>query len=155
MRQILKNSSIAFGLLFVACFAFLAGKESEQIKKIIFTEKAPKPLGPYCQAVFAKDLLFISGQIAINPLTNVLDTSGIENETKQVMENITAVLNAAGLQTSHILKGTIYLTDLKNFKQVNEVYGNYFKESPAAREAVQVVALPKGAHVEISVIAAK
>jgi len=153
MKIIPKNSFIAVTFLFVACFGFFAGKESEQLKKIIFTDKAPKPLGPYCQAVLTDDLIFVSGQIAINPLTNVLDTSSIENETRQVMENISAVLNAAGSQTSHILKGTIYLTDLKNFKQVNEVYGNYFKESPAAREAVQVAALPKGAHVEISVIA--
>lgn len=146
---------IAFGFLIIVCLAFFAGKESEDIKKIILTDKAPKPLGPYCQAVEFDDFIFCAGQIATNPATGVLDTSSIENETKQVMENISAVLNAAGVSTKNIVKGTIYMTDLGKFKQMNEVYGSYFKESPAAREAVQVAALPKGAHIEISVIAVK
>lgn len=155
MKNTLKNSLVVCCFLLVVFSAFFAGKGSEELKKIIFTDKAPKPIGPYCQAVVADDFIFCAGQIATNPATGQLDTTNIENETKQVMENISAVLAAAGVKTDHIVKGTIYMTDLKNFKSINDVYGNYFKESPAAREAVQVAALPKGAHVEISVIAVK
>ena len=137
--------------MLAAALCFTAGKEIDKLK-IIFTEKAPKPIGPYSQALMKDDLIYLSGQIAINQATSQLDTSNIENETKQVMENIKAVLEAANLTTKNILKTTIYMTDLSKFKQVNEIYASYFKENPPARETVQVQALPKGAHVEISAV---
>ncbi len=124
-------------------------------KKIIFTEKAPKPIGPYSQAVLKNNTLFVSGQIAINPQTGVLDTSSIENETNLVMENIKAVIEASSMKMSDIVKCSIFLSDMENFGKVNEVYGKYFPENPPARETVQVSVLPKNVNVEISVIAIK
>jgi len=124
-------------------------------KKIIFTEKAPKPIGPYSQAVLKNNTLFVSGQIAINPQTGVLDTSSIENETTLVMENIKAVIEASSMKMSDIVKCSIFLSDMENFGKVNEVYGKYFPENPPARETVQVSVLPKNVNVEISVIAIK
>jgi len=142
-------------LLLAIYMAFFRGTPVENKATVIFTDKAPKPIGPYSQAIAKGNLLFVSGQVAINPATSQIDTSGIGNETKQVMENLNAVLQAAGTSTDHVVKSTIYLTDLSKFKQVNEMYGSYFKENPPARETVQVAALPKGAHVEISVVAVK
>lgn len=123
--------------------------------KIIFTEKAPKPIGPYSQAVMRGNALFVSGQVAIIPSTGELDTSSIENETKQVMENIKAIVETAGMNMSDVVKATIYLSDMNNFSRMNEVYGSYFTSNPPARETVQVSALPKKVNVEISVIAIK
>ena len=123
--------------------------------KIIFTEKAPKPIGPYSQAVMKGNALFVSGQVAIVPATGELDTSNIENETKQVMENIKAILSAAKMEMSDVAKATIFLSDMNNFERMNAVYGSYFQKDPPARETVQVSALPKNANVEISVIAIK
>ena len=121
--------------------------------KIIFTEKAPKPIGPYSQAVMRGNALFVSGQVAIIPSTGEPDTSSIENETKQVMENIKAIVETAGMNMSDVVKATIYLSDMNNFSRMNEVYGTYFPSNPPARETVQVSALPKKVNVEISVIA--
>ncbi len=121
--------------------------------KVIFTEKAPKPIGPYSQAILRGNTLFVSGQVAILPATGEAVTSGIENETKQVMENIKAVVEAAGMTMGDIVKSSIFLIDMNNFVKVNEVYGNYFPSNPPARETVQVSALPKKVNVEISVIA--
>lgn len=123
--------------------------------KIIFTEKAPKPIGPYSQAVLRGNTLFVSGQVAIVPSTGEMDTSTIENETKQVMENIKAIVEQAGMNMSDIVKSSIFLIDMNNFGKVNEVYGNYFPSNPPARETVQVSALPRNVNVEISVIAMK
>ena len=123
--------------------------------KIIFTDKAPKPIGPYSQAVMRGNALFVSGQVAINPATGQLDTSSIENETKQVMENIKAIVETAGMKMKDVVKSTIYLSDMNNFSKMNEVYGSYFPENPPARETVQVSALPKNMNVEISVIVIK
>ena len=123
--------------------------------KIIYTEKAPKPIGPYSQAVMRGNALFVSGQVAFIPSTGELDTSNIENETKQVMENIKAIIEAAGMKMSDLVKTSIFLIDMNNFSRVNEVYSNYFPENPPARETVQVSALPKKVNVEISVIAIK
>ena len=123
--------------------------------KIIFTEKAPKPIGPYSQAVMRGNMLFVSGQVGIVPATGEVDTSSIENETKQVMENIKAIVETAGMKMSDVMKATIFLTDMNNFSKVNGVYGKYFPENPPARETVQVSALPKNVDVEISVIAIK
>lgn len=123
--------------------------------KIIFTENAPKPIGPYSQAVMRGNALFVSGQIGIVPTTGELDTSNIMKESTQVMENIKSIVEAAGMKMSDIVKATIFLTDMNNFLKVNEIYGKYFSENPPARETVQVSELPKKANVEISVIAIK
>ena len=124
-------------------------------KKIIRTENAPAPIGPYNQAVQFGNMLFVSGQIAIDPKTNELYTGDIQTETKLVMENLKAILTAAGMDFSHVLKSSIFLMDMGQFAQVNEVYGSYFTENPPSRETVQVAGLPKGVKVEISVVAAK
>ena len=123
--------------------------------QIILTKKAPAPIGPYSQAVLKGGLLFVSGQIPIIPSTGELETSSIEKETKQVMENIKAIIEEAGMEMQNIVKCSIFLTDMKDFGKVNEVYGTYFSTNPPARETVQVSALPKSVNVEISVIALK
>jgi 2-iminobutanoate/2-iminopropanoate deaminase len=124
-------------------------------KKIIRTDNAPAPIGPYNQAVQFGNMLFVSGQIAIDPKTGNLVQDDIQAETRMVMENLVAVLAAAGMDLSNVLKSSIFLMDMGQFAQVNEVYGSYFTENPPARETVQVAGLPKGVNVEISVIAAK
>lgn len=154
------RKSFLIGILVIAFFlaAFLCifrYKIVSSDKTIVYTEQAPKPIGPYSQAILKNDMLFVSGQIAINPQTNQLDTSSIENETKQVLENIKAILQAEGLKTTDVVKTTIFMTDLSNFQKVNEVYGSYFKGSSPARETVQVAALPKNVNIEISVVAIK
>ena len=126
------------------------------MKKIVETSKAPAPIGPYSQAVLADNTLYTSGQIAIDPATGQLITSDIAAETMQVMQNLKAVLEAAGMDFSHVLKSTIYLTDMDDFQSINKVYGSYFREEDApARETVQVARLPKDVHVEISCLAKK
>ncbi len=123
------------------------------MSKIINTLHAPAPIGPYSQAVAAGGLLFVSGQIPAHPATGDVITGGIEAETKQVMENIKAILTEAGADFTHIVKVSIFLTDMGTFSRVNEVYGSYFTANFPARETVQVAALPKNVNVEISVIA--
>lgn len=124
------------------------------MKKIIFTENAPAPIGPYNQAVLKNDTLYASGQIAINPQTGELITDNILDETKQVMKNIAAILEAADMTFEHIVKATIFIMDMNNFTAINGVYGSYFDEKTApARETVQVACLPKNVNVEISIIA--
>jgi len=123
------------------------------MKKVINTNNAPAPIGPYSQAVVAGDFLFVSGQIPSNPATGEIVSGDIKDEAKQVMENIKAILTEAGLSFSNIVKTSIFLTDMGNFAQVNEVYGTYFTDQFPARETVQVAALPKNVNVEISVIA--
>ena len=125
------------------------------MKKIIRTDKAPAPIGPYSQAVLSGNTLYVSGQIALNPVDGQLITINIIRETNQVMENIGAILKEAGFDFSDILKTTIFLKDMQNFQTVNEVYGNYFKDNFPARETVEVSKLPKDVNVEISVIAGK
>ncbi|UOE50573.1 RidA family protein [Mucilaginibacter sp. SMC90] len=125
------------------------------MKAIINTNNAPAPIGPYSQAALAGGFLFVSGQIPIDPLSGELISSDIKAEATQVMENIKAILTEAGLGFDNIVKTSIFLTDLQNFVQVNEVYGTYFTADFPARETVQVSALPKGVNVEISVIAVK
>ena len=124
-------------------------------KKIIGTDAAPAPIGPYNQAVQFGNMLFISGQIALDPKTGELVQGDIKAETTKVMENLQAILKAAGMDFSNVLKSTIFLMDMGKFAQVNEVYGAYFDEDAPARETVQVSGLPKGVKVEISMIAAK
>lgn len=125
-------------------------------KKIVYTANAPTPIGAYSQAVWAGNMLFLSGQIAINPTTNTLTIATIEEETTQVMENIKAVLTEAGLTFNQVIKASIFLSDMNMFGQVNKIYGSYFDEKNApARECVAVATLPKHVNVEISIIAMK
>ena len=124
------------------------------MKKIIFTDKAPAPIGPYNQAVLTGNTLYTSGQIALHPETGELITDDIETETKQVMENMKAVLEAAGMGFENVIKATIFISDMNDFAKINGVYGAYFNEETApARETVQVACLPKNVNVEISMIA--
>jgi 2-iminobutanoate/2-iminopropanoate deaminase len=124
-------------------------------KTIITTTSAPAPIGPYNQAVLSGNMLFISGQICINPATGDLQNKDIQEETHQVMHNLKAILQQATMDFSHVVKTTIFLTDMHQFGQVNEVYGKYFDSDFPARETVQVSALPKFVNVEISMIAVK
>jgi len=126
------------------------------MKKIIFTDKAPAPIGPYNQAVLVGNTLYTSGQIALNPLTMELVLDDIETETKQVMENMKAVLEAADMSFDNVIKTTIFIMNMEDFARINSVYGSYFNEKTApARETVQVACLPKNVNVEISLIAIK
>ena len=123
-------------------------------KKIIYTDNAPKPIGPYSQAVITANTLYISGQIPLNPLTGELVKGDIKDQTRRVMENLKAILIAAGMDFSHVVKCSIFILDMKNFPAINEVYGEYFSANAPARETVQVSALPMGVDIEISCIAA-
>lgn len=126
------------------------------MKKIIFTDKAPAPIGPYNQAVLVGNTLYTSGQIALDPTSMELVLEDIETETKQMMENMKAVLAAAEMTFEHVVKTTIFIMDMGNFARINAVYGSYFDEAMApARETVQVACLPKNVNVEISMIAVK
>ena len=122
-------------------------------KKIILTEQAPAPIGPYSQAVAIGDFLFLSGQIPLDPKTGALLDSDIETATKQVFENIRAVLAAEGLDFTHVVKTMVFMQDLGLFPRMNAVYASYFPENPPARSTVQAAALPKGVSVEIEVVA--
>jgi len=124
------------------------------MKKIINTPKAPAPIGPYNQAILSGNTLFTSGQIALDPGTGELVMDDIKTETKQVMENLKAVLEAAECTFDHVVKSSIFISNMDDFSQINEVYGSYFNEANApARETVQVARLPKNVNVEISMIA--
>ncbi len=126
------------------------------MKKIIFTDKAPAPIGPYNQAVLVNNTLYTSGQIALDPNTMELVLDDIETETKQVMENMKAVLAAADMTFADVVKTTIFIMNMGDFARINAVYGSYFDEATApARETVQVACLPKNVNVEISMIAIK
>lgn len=124
-------------------------------KKIINTSNAPAPIGPYNQAIQFGGLLFVSGQIAINPASGNIEATDIIGETHQVMHNLKAILSEAGMDFSNIVKTTIFLSDMSLFATVNEVYGKYFQSNFPARETVAVKGLPKNVNVEISVIAGK
>jgi|TARA_B110000003_G_scaffold245562_1_gene255446 2-iminobutanoate/2-iminopropanoate deaminase len=124
------------------------------MKKIICTDKAPAPIGPYSQAIQHGNMLYTSGQIAINPATGELEIDDIKTETTLVMENLRAVLQAAGMNFEHVLKASIFVSDMHNFAAINQVYATYFNEATApARETVEVANLPKFVNVEISMIA--
>ncbi len=122
-------------------------------KEIIKTDKAPQAIGPYSQGVKAGGLLFLSGQIPLDPATGGMVGGDIEVQTERVLDNITALLEAAGLDFSDVVKSTIYLTDLGNFATVNEIYAKRFSTDPPARSTVEVKGLPRGAGVEIEVVA--
>lgn len=126
------------------------------MKKIINTSNAPAPIGPYNQAVLSGNMLFTSGQIALHPITGELVLTDIKTETKQVMENMKAVLIAADMTFENVVKTSIFISDMNNFGQINEVYASYFDSDTApARETVEVANLPKFVNVEISMIAVK
>ncbi|WP_283636613.1 RidA family protein [Aquaticitalea lipolytica] len=126
------------------------------MKTIINTPNAPAPIGPYSQAVLVGNTLYTSGQIAINPKTNELVLTDVKTETKQVMENLKAILEAAGMTFENVIKTSIFISDMHNFAQINEVYSQYVNEDIApARETVEVANLPKFVNVEISMIAVK
>jgi len=122
-------------------------------KTIITTSDAPAPIGPYNQAVLTGETLYISGQICIDPATGNLKNKDIQEETHQVMHNLKAILQQAGMDFSHVVKTSIFITDMHQFGAINEVYGKYFESNFPARETVQVSALPKFVNVEISMIA--
>ena len=124
-------------------------------KTIVTTSKAPAPIGPYNQAVLKGDMLFISGQVCIDPSTGNLKNKDIQEETHQVMHNLKAILTEAAMDFSNVVKTTIFITDMNRFTEVNEVYGKYFTTDFPARETVQVSALPKFVNVEISMIAVR
>ena len=124
-------------------------------KQIIETPNAPKPIGPYNQAVVSGNMVFVAGQVALEPGTSNLITGDIKKEAARVMENLKAILAAAGSDFSEVVKTTIFLTDFNHFAAVNEVYGSYFQGNFPARETVEVVALPRQANIEISMIAIK
>ena len=124
-------------------------------KSVVYSENAPEPIGPYSQAIQAGNILFVSGQIAIQRTTGKIITTTIEEETNQVMENLGAVLNAAGMNFSNIVKTSIFLKNMDHFPQVNGIYGRFFAQDPPARETVEVARLPKDVNVEISCVAVK
>jgi 2-iminobutanoate/2-iminopropanoate deaminase len=124
------------------------------MKKIISTTDAPAAVGPYSQAVRAGSTIYCAGQIPLDPKSGQIVSGGIDAQTRRVMDNVTAVLKAEGLTMENVVKTTIFLMDLNDFQTVNEIYGSYFKQAPPARSTVQVAGLPKGARVEIEVIAA-
>ena len=124
------------------------------MKKIVSTNEAPGAIGPYSQAVRSGSFLFCSGQIPLDPKSGQIVSGDIAAQTRRVMDNIAALLRTEGLTFENVVKTTIFLTNLADFQTVNEIYGSYFKKDPPARSTVQVSALPRGANVEIEVIAA-
>ena len=124
------------------------------MKKIIQTNDAPAPIGPYNQAVQVGNILYTSGQVALNPATGNLEMESIETETEQVMKNLNAILTAANTNFANVVKTTIFITDMANFARINAVYGKFFDDATApARETVQVAGLPRGVNIEISMMA--
>jgi 2-iminobutanoate/2-iminopropanoate deaminase len=123
------------------------------MKKIVSTSDAPAAIGPYSQAIRSGPLLFCAGQIPLDPRSGQMASDDISEQAKRVLENISAILRAANLNFGHVVKTTIFLTSMDDFQTVNEIYGSYFRENPPARSTVAVSALPKGAKVEIEVIA--
>jgi len=130
-------------------------KEVSLPRTRIKTRAAPAAIGPYSQAILVSDTLYCSGQIAIDPETGHMISDGIEGETERVLENLAAVLLAADMSLNHVVHCRVYLTDINDYGQVNEIYARYFGENSPAREAMQVAALPRGARVEISCVAVR
>jgi 2-iminobutanoate/2-iminopropanoate deaminase len=124
------------------------------MKDIVTTDRGPKPIGPYSQAIKANGFLFLSGQVALDPKSGEITGSDIRQQTERVLENIKGILEAAGSNLHHVVKTTVFLKDMNEFPAMNEVYGRYFSAAPPARSTVQVERLPKDALVEIEVVAA-
>ena len=146
---------LAFVLLVILFISCDSDDAAHFTKHVIKSPDAPAAIGPYSQAIKAGNTLYCSGQIAIDPKTGELVTESIEAETKQVLDNLGAVLKEAGMNYSDVVRATVYMTDMENYKRINAVYGQYFTENPPARVAVQVANLPKYVNVEISCIAVK
>ncbi len=123
------------------------------MKRVIFTEKAPKPIGPYSQAIQAGDFIFLSGQIPIDPATGALITGDVKSQTRQVLDNLRGILESQGLGMENVVKVTVFLRDMGNFSQMNEVYATYFPALPPARSTVEVSGLARDVDVEIEAIA--
>ena len=123
------------------------------MKDVVLTEKGPKPIGPYSQAIKSGGFLFASGQVALDPRSNEFLAGDIRQQTERVLENVKAILEAGGANLHHVVKTTVFLKDMNDFAAMNEVYGKYFSAAPPARSTVQVARLPKDALVEIEVIA--
>jgi endoribonuclease L-PSP len=134
---------------------FITAHTHPAVKEVIYTETAPKPLGPYSQAVKAGNMLFVSGQIPIDPKTGEVVKGGIKEQTRQVLENIKAVLEAAGYTLNDVTMAFVFLADMNMFPEYNEVYAQYFKEKPPARVTVQAARLPRDVLIEIAVIAVR
>jgi len=124
-------------------------------KKVLLSDKAPKAIGPYSQGIEADGLIFMSGQIPLDPSTGAMVGGGIEVETRRVLDNLKAILESQGLDMDSVVKTTIFLADMGDFAKVNEVYGGYFGETPPARSTIQVGALPKNARIEIEAVAVR
>lgn len=149
LKIFLKEATVMLATLALAgCFAGPA-------KEVIATDRAPAAIGPYSQAIKIDNMLFLSGQIAIDPKTNQFNAGSIEEQTRQVLENLNAVLAANGMTMENVVSTNVFLTDMNDFARMNAVYGTCFKEKPPARVTVQVAGLPRGALVEISAIAAR
>jgi 2-iminobutanoate/2-iminopropanoate deaminase len=144
---------ISFSLLATGLIIF-AFSDNKPSREIILTKNAPQPIGPYSQAIKIGNTLYVAGQVGLTA-DGKLDTTSIENECRQALNNVKAIVEAAGMNMQQVVKTTLFLKDLKDFRKVNEVYGTYFQKDPPARETVQIEALPKGANFEISVIAVK
>lgn len=124
------------------------------MRNVVMTDRGPKPIGPYSQAIKAGGFIFVSGQVALDPKTGELIGGDIGQQTERVLNNIKTILEAAGANLHHVVKATVFLKDLNDFTSMNEVYGRYFTSAPPARSTVQVARLPKDAQLEIEVIAA-
>ncbi len=141
-------------ILFVLLLVVSCQQKQAQplVKHVLSSKDAPAAIGPYSQAIRVGNTLYCSGQIALDPQRSELVNDTIENETRQVLENIGAVLRQAGMDYCDVVRATIYMTDIENYGKINSIYAQYFREKPPARAAVQVVSLPKQANVEISCI---
>jgi 2-iminobutanoate/2-iminopropanoate deaminase len=124
------------------------------MREAVLTDRGPKPIGPYSQAVRVNGFLYVSGQIALDPKTGEMTAGSISQQTERVMENVKGIVEAAGSKMAHVVKTTVFLKDMNDFAAMNEVYGHYFSAAPPARSTVQAARLPKDALVEIEVIAA-
>jgi len=144
---------VAFLLMFSIFFLLSTISGGKMEKKIVFTEKAPKPIGPYSQAIIAGNLIFTAGQIPIDPATNQVVQGDIKEQTRRVLENLRAILESVGATFDDVVKVTIYMKDLNEFSAMNEVYSEYFKNSPPARTTVEVSRLPRDVRIEIDLIA--
>ena len=134
---------------------FITANIHPAVKEVVYTEAAPKPIGPYSQAVKAGNMLFVSGQIPIDPKTGEVVKGGIKEQTRQVLENIKAVLEAAGYTLNDVTMAFVFLADMNMFPEYNEVYAQYFREKPPARVTVQAARLPRDVLIEIAVIAVR
>jgi 2-iminobutanoate/2-iminopropanoate deaminase len=144
---------VAFLLMFSIFFLLSTISGGKMEKKVVFTEKAPKPIGPYSQAIIAGNLIFTAGQIPIDPATNQVVQGNIKEQTRRVLENLRAILESVGATFDDVVKVTIYMKDLNEFSAMNEVYSEYFKNSPPARTTVEVSRLPRDVRIEIDLIA--